>query len=180
MLLVIWELIGKRDGFSSGLGFIGMVFGWRPQGERGPGSGWGFCKTKASSHSWPTKWSERGRAWESFHSSVLVKIYDGSSFPFIRSHLPPHQPIPPSSPPPNISSTCESEGFIAAQVQNTPSVIPHYLLAFFFCFCTVFVHLSFFYHFLSCDFFLSCWTLLLFFSHVLCSSLALSSPQARH
>lgn len=101
------------------------------------------------------------------------------TLPFICSHLPLNQP-----PSPNTSLTCGSEGFTPAQVQNTPSIIPRYLLAFFFClplcFCIYFLHLPFFYHFLSCYFFLSCWTLLPFFSHVLRSSLALSSPQARH
>lgn len=81
-----------------------------------------------------------------------MKIYEGSSFPFICSHLPLHHPIPPFSPPPppNTSLTCESEGFTPAQVQNTPSIIPDlpFLLSYSVshCFC---IFLSFVFFFFS-------------------------------
>lgn len=185
MLLVIWELMGKNDGFSSSHWFYRTGFRVTATGGEGTGVWVGLLKNKGQL-TFMTK--ENGASEATYERvfilSVLVKIYDGSSFPFICSHLPLHQP-PPPLPPPNTSLTCESEGFTPAQVQNTPSIIPHYLLALLFCLhlclCIYFfLHLSFFYHFLSCYFFLSCWTLLPFFSHVFCSSLALSSPQARY
>lgn len=97
--------------------------------------------------------------------------------------------FPPSTPPPSTPNLLlflpqthlwpETQGFAPAQVQNTPSLIHPSR-------CSLLLSLSvsklhpFFYPFLSCYSFPSCWTLLLFCSHVLCSSLALFSPQARH
>ena len=85
-------------------------------GGEGTGSGWGFGQTKPSSHSWPKKWSKRGHFWKSFHLSVLAKIYDGSSFPFIWSHLPLH---PPPLPPPHISNLREWGIFTSTGSKHT-------------------------------------------------------------
>lgn len=179
MLLVTWEFIGKNNGFSSGLGFTGMVFGWWPQGERGPGRG-GALDKQSPAHIRDQKNGVSEAifervficlSWRKFMMALLFLSSDPTS------HCTPPPFLPPTS------LTCESEAFSLAQVQNTPSRVLHYRLALFFClplcFGIYFWYLSFFYHFLSC-YFLSCWTLLPFFSHVLCSSLALSSPQARH